>query len=94
MLAEALRERRLPGEHPGWDDGEAWSRVYAMRHTSGWVEFCDDGDDPASTAAMRAESQRWLESGERLDNWTDGCLFGCVVGALAASVFWVWMFRM
>ena len=69
---------------------EQWSTGTRMQSEPGWVQFCDDGDDPASNAAMRAESRQWLESE---DKWTGGCLVGCVVGALAASVFWVWVFR-
>ena len=75
----------------GWEDAEAWQRVFAMRHRSGWVEYCEDGDDPASAALARAETREWLEAGSRHDGWASGCLTGFLMGAAAVLVLWLWV---
>ena len=75
----------------GWEDTEAWQRVYAMRHRSGWVEYCEDGDDPASAALARAETKEWVQAGGQHDGWATGCLVGFLMSAAAVMGLWLWV---
>ena len=75
-----------------WEDPAAWRRVYGMRHhASGWIEYCEDGDDPGSDATARVGSLDWQEVGEQRDEWMEGCTCGFLLGVAATSALCVWL---
>ena len=69
--------------------------MYGRRHSSGWVEFCDDDDPPHTDVRSGLGSlgcpgtAPWQED---RDEFVEACIcmVGFLAGAVVTSAIWVW----
>ena len=76
-----------------WEGSREWRRVFGMRHSSGWLEFCDEDEHEGGGRASRGAVPEWQEVGDGERAWADGCVAGFMLGfatAMAGVAWWVY----
>ena len=74
------------GADSRWEEKGQWHRVHGMRHSSGWVSWCDEDEHEGNGNSSEEPQQR-----ELADAWLEGFGTGLFLGVATAMAGVAWL---